>query len=82
MARIPIVREGDPATPPEAREFPKRVEGGFGEVFNSMRLFANQPQMANAFVDFRQSIRHHGNLNPLLSELAWTTASLVNACHY
>jgi hypothetical protein len=82
MARIPIVREDDPATSPEAREFLKRVEGGFGEVFNSLRLFANHPQLANAFLDFRQSIRHHGGLSPLFSELAWTTVSHLNACHY
>ena len=30
MARIPLVREDDPAAPPEAREFLKRVEGGLG----------------------------------------------------
>ncbi len=82
MARVPIVREDDSATSGEAREFLKRVEGGFGEVFNSMRLFANHPRIANALVDFRQSIRHHGELTPVLAELAWTTASLVNACHY
>jgi alkylhydroperoxidase family enzyme len=82
MARIPIIREDNPATSREAREFLERVEGGFGEVFNSMRLFANHPQMANAFLDFRQSIRRHGDLTPVLSELAWTTASFVNGCHY
>ena len=36
MARIPLVREDDPATPPEAREFLKRVEEGLGEVFNAV----------------------------------------------
>jgi len=37
MARIPTLREDDPDTPPEAREFLKRVEGGLGEVFNALR---------------------------------------------
>jgi hypothetical protein len=41
MARIPTVREDDPAISPEAREFLKRVEGGLGEVFNAVRLLAN-----------------------------------------
>ncbi len=38
MARIPLVREDDPGTPPEARDFLKRMEGGFGKVFNAARL--------------------------------------------
>jgi hypothetical protein len=44
MARIPTLREDDPDTPPEAREFLKRVEGGLGEVFNAVRLLGNHPR--------------------------------------
>ena len=51
MARIPFVREDDPATPPEARAFLKRVEGGPGEVFNAVRLLANNPQQTGALVN-------------------------------
>ena len=76
MARIPIVREDDPATPPEAQEFLKRVKGGLGEVFNAVRLLANHPGQANALIDFVRSVRYHN------SELAYTTASVVNRCHY
>lgn len=82
MARISIVREDDPATPAEAREFLKRVDGGFGEVFDSLRLFANHPQQANALIQFVRSVRQHNSLTPTLTELAWTTASVVNRCHY
>jgi alkylhydroperoxidase family enzyme len=82
MARIPIVREDDPATPSDAREFLERVEGGLGEVFNSVRLLANHPQQANALIDFVRSVRHHNSLTPTLTELAYTTASVVNSCHY
>ena len=87
MARIPIVREDDPATSAEAQEFLKRVarpraEGGLGEAFDSIRLFANHPLKANAFIDFVSSVRGHNSLTPVLTELAWTTASVVNACHY
>ena len=42
MARIPLVREDDPATPPEAREFLKRVEAGIGEVFNAVAATRQQ----------------------------------------
>jgi hypothetical protein len=82
MARIPTVREDDPSTPPEARDFLKRVEGGLGEVFNSVRLLANHPRQANALVDFVRSVRVHNSLTPTLTELAYTTASVVNRCHY
>jgi hypothetical protein len=87
MARIPIVREDDPATPPEAREFLKRIgqpraRGGMGEVFDSIRLFANHPQKSSAIIDCVQAIRGHNSLTPVLTELAWTTASIVNRCHY
>ena len=82
MARIPIVREDDPATPPEARAFLKKVEAGHGEVFNSVRLMANHPQQANALVEFVRSVRYHNSLTPTLTELAYTTATVINQCHY
>jgi alkylhydroperoxidase family enzyme len=82
MARIPTVREDDAATPPEAQEFLKRVEGGLGEVFNAVRLLANHPQQANALIDFVRSVRYHNSLTPTLTELAYTTASVANCCHY
>ena len=82
MARIPIVREDDPAAPPEARAFLKRVQGGLGEVFNSVRLLANNPQQANALIDFVRSVRHHNSLTPTLTELAYTAGSVTNRCYY
>jgi alkylhydroperoxidase family enzyme len=82
MARIPVVREDDPATPPEAREFLERVEGGFGETFDSLRLLANHPQQGHALIDFVRSVRRQNSLTPTLTELAYTTASVVNRCHY
>ncbi len=82
MGRIPILREDDPATPPDAREFLKRVKEGLGEVFNAVRMFANNPRQANAFFQFVLSVRRHNNLTPTLTELAYTTASVVNGCHY
>ena len=82
MARIPLVREDDPGTPPEAREFLKRVEGGLGEIFNAVRLLANHPQQASALIGFVRSVRHKNKLTPTLTELAYTTASVVSGCHY
>jgi alkylhydroperoxidase family enzyme len=82
VARIPTVREDDPATPPEAREFLRRVEGGLGEVFDSVRLLANHPKQGNALFDFVRSVRRQNSLTPTLTELAYTTASVANRCHY
>ena len=77
MARIPMLREDDPDTPPEAREFLKRVESGLGEVFNAVRLLANHPRQANALISFVRSVRYGNSLTPALTELAYTTASVV-----
>jgi hypothetical protein len=82
MARIPLVREDDPDTGPEAREFLQRVEGGMGELFNGMRLLANHPERGNAFIGFARMARDQSSLNRSLKEFAWMTASEVNQCHY
>jgi alkylhydroperoxidase family enzyme len=82
MARIPTLREDDPDTPPEAQEFLKRVQGGLGEVFNAVRLLANHAQQANALISFVRSVCYCNSLTPALTELAYTTASVINRCHY
>ena len=82
MARIPLVREDDPTAPREAREFLQRTVSLYGETFNSMRLLANHPQQANAFLDFALSVRRRNALTPVLTELAFMTASAINQCHY
>jgi alkylhydroperoxidase family enzyme len=82
MARIPQLREGDPLTSPEAREFLHMAENSMGEVFNSLRLLANHPQQAKALVDFVKAVRYRNTLTPALTELAYTTASVANRCHY
>jgi hypothetical protein len=83
MARIPTLREDDPATPPEAQEFLKRVEGGLGEVFNAVRLLANHPQQTNALIDFVRSVRYHNRLTPTL--VHWQHSEVVGyfkVAHY
>ncbi len=76
------MRDDDPATPAEARDFLNRVEAGLGEVFNSVRLLANHPQQGHALIDFVRSVRYQNSLTPTLTELAYTTASVANSCHY
>jgi alkylhydroperoxidase family enzyme len=82
MARIPQLREDDPSTPPEAREFLHTVKSAMGELFNSVRLLANHPQQATALVNFVRAVRYRNTLTPELSELAYMTASVTNRCHY
>ena len=82
MARIPQLRDDDLLTPPEAREFLHTVESTMGEVFNALRLLANHPQQARALMDFVKAIRYRNTLTPALTELAYTTASVANRCHY
>ena len=82
MARIPQLRENDPSTPPEAREFLHAAESSMGEVFNALRLLANHPQQAKALIEFAKAIRYRNTLTPALTELAYTTAAVVNRCHY
>ena len=82
MARIPQLREDDTLTSPEAREFLHMVKSIMGEVFNSVRLLANHPQQATALVNFVKAVRYRNTLTPALTELAYTTASVANRCHY
>jgi len=69
-------------TPPQAREFLRTAETTMGEVFNALRLLANHPQQAKALIDFVKAVRYRNTLTPALTELAYTTASVANRCHY
>jgi alkylhydroperoxidase family enzyme len=82
MARIPQLRDDDPLTPPQSREFLRTAESTMGEVFNALRLLANHPQQAKALIDFVKAVRYRNTLTPALTELAYTTASVANRCHY
>jgi alkylhydroperoxidase family enzyme len=82
MARIPQLREDDSSTPQEAREFLRTASSTTGEVFNTLRLLANHPQQAKALVDFVKAVRYRNTLTPTITELAYTTASVANRCHY
>lgn len=83
MARIPALDEDDPATPPEAREFLLNTRDNVtGEIFNSLRQLANNPRQARNLVELIRSLRRQGGLTPTQSEFVWTTAAVVNGCHY
>ena len=83
MARIPVWDEKDPSTPPEVREALEYIEGEFGEIINFWRVIANHPEVARRYVDLMMV--PHGEdstITPAQRELAYTTATVVNNCHY
>ena len=83
MARIRTLSEEDPATPPEARNFLLNTRDNVtGEIFNSIRLLANQPTQASKLVELIRSLRQESGLTRTQAELVWTTSAVVNGCHY
>jgi len=40
------------------------------------------PPQAKALIDFVKAVRYRNTLTPALTELAYTTASVANRCHY
>lgn len=83
MARIPIWDEKSPGTPEDVRESLEYVEEVFGPPLNIQREMANHPQMVRAFSDLASvSYGEASTITPAQRELAYTTATVVNNCHY
>ena len=84
MARIPILQEDDPATPPEARAFlVEAAQTRGGRLLNVYRAMANRPAAARAFIALIQTVyRGNSTLQPRHGELAYLTATVVNNCYY
>ncbi len=83
MARIPILHEDDPATPPDAREFLMEAKQARGRLVNIYRALANRPEAGRAFVGLSGTVyRGKTTLDPKQAELAYMTATVVNNCFY
>ncbi len=83
MARIPIWDERDPSAPPKIRETLEYSGEKFGQNLNIQREMANHPQLAKAFIDLAMvSYGETSTITPAQRELAYTTATVVNNCHY
>jgi alkylhydroperoxidase family enzyme len=83
MARIPLVHEDDPATPPDAREFLLASKQVRGRLVNVYRAMANRPEAAKAFYQLINTVyRGKSTLEPKHGELAYLTATVVNNCYY
>lgn len=83
MARIPIWDEKSPETPEDIRDALEYVEQGFGPPLNIQREMANHPEMVKSFMDLAL-VSYGGNstITPAQRELAYTTTTVVNDCHY
>jgi AhpD family alkylhydroperoxidase len=83
MARIPILDEGDPATPPDAMTYFQQVGKARGRLLNIYRAMANRPEAGRSFSALANTVyRGNTTLDPKHAELAYLTATVVNNCHY
>lgn len=83
MARIPILREDDPALSEDARAYLEEVREARGRLVNIYRAMANRPEAARAFSALAHTVyRGRTSLDPKHAELAYLTATVVNNCYY
>ena len=83
MARIPILQEDDPVTPPEAKRFLREAGQARGRLVNIYRAMANRPAAGEAFSALANTVyRGNTTLDPKHGELAYLTATVVNNCYY
>ena len=83
MARIPILREDDPATPADAQLYLQEAGQARGRLINIYRAMANRPEAGRAFSLMANTVyRGTTTLDPRHGELAYLTATVVNNCYY
>jgi len=83
MARIPILQEDDPATPPDAKLYLQEARQVRGQLVNIYRAMANRPEAGRAFSQLAGTVyRGTTTLDPKQAELAYLTATVVNNCYY
>ena len=83
LARVPLLTEDDPTTPPPARELLLAVGSGRGRVVNLYRALAHHPSALQAFTALGSVVYgRESSLTRKQAELAYTTATVVNNCYY
>jgi alkylhydroperoxidase family enzyme len=88
MARIPLDHENDPATDPAILAALERITAAGFPALNVLRALANKPSALDGFLAFIGAVYNFGNglgastLTPKETELAYTTATVANRCHY
>jgi hypothetical protein len=83
VARLPYIYEDDSSAPADALDAIRDWDENFpGQVINLTRLVANEPRLLKAFTAFIRSVYIENDVTPSEVELAYTTASVANRCHY
>ena len=84
MARITIWQDDAPEMPEAVRESIDYAAAGTGFALNIQREMANNPVVLKGFSDFVAAFYAEGagTVTPAERELAYTTATVVNSCHY
>jgi alkylhydroperoxidase family enzyme len=80
MARIPLVDPDDSGAP--GRETLLRIRENLGGDNNFFLAAANNPEVLEGLLALGSGVYFGRHIDPKLTELAYLTASAVNACHY
>ncbi len=88
MARIPLRHEDNPDTDPAILAALERVAAAGFPPLNVFRALANKPESLDGFLSFVMSIYNtntgagYSSISAKETELAYTTATVANNCHY
>lgn len=84
MARIQIWQDDTPDTSPGIADAIEYAKGGTGFALNIQREMANNPKVLKGFSDLAGAFygEEGGSITAAERELAYTTATVVNNCHY
>lgn len=84
MARITIWQDDTPDTPPEITDAIEHAAASTGFALNIQREMANNPVVLKGFSEFTGAFYGEGagTITGAERELAYTTATVVNNCHY
>ncbi len=88
MARLPLRHEDDPDTDPAILAALERIASSGFPPLNVFRALANKPESLDGFMAFVNSIYNtnsgvgYSSITAKETELAYTTATVANNCHY
>jgi alkylhydroperoxidase family enzyme len=88
MARLPLRHEDNPDTDPAILAALERVGASGFPMLNVFRAFANKPEALDGFMALVMSIYNtntgagYSTITAKETELAYTTATVANNCHY
>jgi len=85
MARIPLIDVDDPSTDPKAANLLRVATGALDMELNVWKAMANHPEIMEATLTLLNVAYFNtgpGGLTLRQAELAYTTSSFTNECHY